>query len=267
MNYNIEKLHEVHLEILDFLVDVCNKNNLTYFLGYGTALGAYRHKDFIPWDDDMDIILPREDYEKFISIVRKMKDSIFEIQDENNEENYFLSFAKIRKKGTVFVESIAEDIYRNNGIYIDIFPLDNVGNSLSFQAKMNYQIISYWKHVLKFQACKELYKEKECRIKYIFDSVICLPGLILGNKQTLQILNNRMIHRKCQNSKFVVEYDDGAMIERDVFFPPRMMEFHGKEYCVPNKIELYLESQYGSDYMVLPPEEKRYTHTPIKIQF
>ena len=117
------KLHETLLEILDYVVSVCEENGLQYVLVYGTALGAYRHKGFIPWDDDLDIALPRKDYEKLIEIMKKSEQKKYLIQNESNEKRYYLPFSKVRKAGTLFAESIAQGMYSNNGIFIDIFPL------------------------------------------------------------------------------------------------------------------------------------------------
>lgn len=155
MNFDIEKLHVTLIEILDYVVSLCEKHNIQYCLIYGSALGAYRHKGFIPWDDDMDIAMPRDDYEKFISIMKCQTDAQFSIQSEETEDSYFLTFAKVRKRGTIFVESIAEKKYKNNGIYIDIFPLDLVKNSEGVSYKLKRKIINYLKHVLKLKGVSQ----------------------------------------------------------------------------------------------------------------
>ena len=98
MDEGLEKLHGVLVEILDFVYSVCEEHGLLCFLVYGTALGAYRHHGFIPWDDDMDVAMPREDYTKFLQIMKQEGHDKYEIQDEDNEDFYFLSFAKVRKK-------------------------------------------------------------------------------------------------------------------------------------------------------------------------
>ena len=85
MEYDIKKLHEVLVEILDYFVSVCEKNNLQYFLVYGTALGAYRHKGFIPWDDDLDVAMPREDYQRLLSILENNPNEGYSIQNESNK--------------------------------------------------------------------------------------------------------------------------------------------------------------------------------------
>ncbi|MCI8352318.1 MAG: LicD family protein [Clostridia bacterium] len=104
-NY-LEKLHSNLVEILDYVCKVCDENNLQYFIAYGTALGAYRHQGFIPWDDDVDIALPRNDYEKLLNLLKDSNYDKYSCQNETNEKNYFLVFSKIRKNGTIFIERI-----------------------------------------------------------------------------------------------------------------------------------------------------------------
>ena len=271
MNTEIEKLHKTLVEILEYVVTICNENQLTYFLVFGTGLGAYRHKGFIPWDDDLDIAMPRNDYQKFLGIMKQNKNHMFEIQDEDNEENWFLPFAKVRKKNTLFVESITQNIYTHNGIFVDIFPLDYVQNANLFSYKVRRKYINYLKHMLKFNACKDLYKSKKSTIGYIMDAFICIPSVLSTRRKMLDRLNKIMIG-KClkDEAMYLAQYDDNSdvqVIPIDVYFPPIQMEFEGKLYNVPHKIEEYLTYAYGLSYMDLPPIDQRITHQPIELKF
>ena len=113
--------------LLAMYVDIarlCEAHHLTVMLCGGSCLGAIRHKGFIPWDDDLDIGMPREDYEKFIEYTKKNPSNLFSLQDESNEKNWFLTFCKVRKNDTLFIESMSDGLYSNNGLFIDIFPLE-----------------------------------------------------------------------------------------------------------------------------------------------
>lgn len=263
MNYDIQKLHIVQQEILDYFVEICKKNNFDYFLLGGTALGAYRHKGFIPWDDDLDVGMPRDDYEKFISIF-KNENGKFYLQNEHTESNWFLTFSKIRKKDTVFIEGYAEDIFEMNGIYIDVFPIDYLDKN-----RKSFLYQRYLKHCLRFNSCKNLYKRRG-KIKYIFEHIICFPVFCIGTQKTLSKLNNLCIGKcKRENANFLVVYDDSVIqgLDYDMFYPPINLTFEGKEYCCPNRITDYLVALYGDNFMELPPEDERATHEAIRVEF
>lgn len=270
MEEYLAKLHNTLIEILDFVCKICEENNLTYFLVYGTALGAYRHGDFIPWDDDLDIAMPRNDYLKFLEIMHNDANNLFCIQDETNEPNYYLIFTKVRKKGTKFIEKYAKGMYEENGIYIDVFPLDFIDKKSKLQY-IKHHVINYVKHVLKFKSCKCLYKEKKNFISYMLDYLICLPLMFFKNNRLLKVLNNLMVSNlDLDHSDYLVSYDDeknSAIMHKTIYYPPRKLYFNEKLYNVPNKIEEYLSIEYGNNYMELPSEEERHTHQPIEIKF
>ena len=119
----LHRLHNVELEIMDEIHRICTKNNISYFLDSGSALGAIRHGGFIPWDDDMDIGLLREDYNRFIEIAKKELSDGFALQTFQNDANYYKLSAKIHKIGTFYPEEDAED-YKYQCIFVDVFPFD-----------------------------------------------------------------------------------------------------------------------------------------------
>lgn len=268
---SLDKLHDTLIEILDYVVSICEENNLTYLLVYGTALGACRHKGFIPWDDDLDIAMPRGDYERFIEIVSKKKDDLYLLQNESNEKKYYLPFVKIRKKGTKFVEEIAQNMYENEGIFIDIFVLDYVKEINSFKHKVKSLVTTYLKHILRYTGYKKVYKTKRGMIGRLIENIICIPAYILPKKMLLRWLN-KLAKGKClpEQAGYIVEYAEEKSknaMPVDVYFPPKKIEMCGKQYYAPNKIEEYLTRAYGSDYMELPPIEQRITHSPIELVF
>ncbi|CIU97006.1 TPA: phosphorylcholine transferase LicD [Streptococcus pneumoniae] len=263
-----KQLHETLIEILDFVKEICEKHELTYFLIYGTALGAKRHCGFIPWDDDVDIALPREHYNILIDVLSKMEQSIFSLQNEDNEPNYFLPFAKLRKNNTIFIEKILDVEYENNGIYIDIFPLDFVENPDSFNFKMRKTMFNYIKHILKFSSCRSFYKNKYSSVRYLMENIMSIPTLFFSNRRLLFLANNLI--SSTNKANFIGQYDESserAIMPSSYYFPSRSAVFEGKIYSVPAKLEDYLKYFYGSDYMELPPIEKRVTHQPIKLRF
>lgn len=134
-NEILKKLHMTEISILQEVVRVCEKNQLTYYLIGGTLLGAIRHKGFIPWDDDLDIAMPREDFDKFLDISKYELREGYWVHFIDSDPNYWLPFAKVKKRGTIFDEVNSKNIESDKGIFIDIFPLDNArGEKSIFQS-------------------------------------------------------------------------------------------------------------------------------------
>lgn len=161
--------------------------------------------------------------------------------------------------------------YINDGIYIDIFPLDYVKNKNSISFKIKFKIVKYISHILMFKFCRELYKEKRNTIKLILDYMVSIPAFIIPSKILQRISKSIMkSNGNEENAKYFVMYNGnktGSILEKEVYLPERKIKFENKFYNVPGKIEEYLERNYGKDYMKLPPEEERHTHEPVELKF
>ena len=150
----LEEIKHISLDGLEFFVDICNKNNLRYYLAFGTLLGAVRHHGFIPWDDDIDILMPRKEYDRFIQISSNMGNDQWEILSYRNTEGYGFYWAKVCSKSTVLTPSRFTSglLY---GVSIDIFPLDYMKSETKEDAlnelrrvKSDYSVIK--KKILPF---------------------------------------------------------------------------------------------------------------------
>lgn len=122
-NEILEKLHVVEVEILDIFVWICNKYNLKYYLCYGTLIGVIRHQGFIPWDDDIDVAMPLEDYNKFVKIAQSELGDKYFLQNDKTDKYFGRCFSKIRKNGTAFYSKGDKNEKKHHGIFIDVFPL------------------------------------------------------------------------------------------------------------------------------------------------
>ena len=129
----VEELQKIELEILKYIDKVCKENNLTYFLAYGTLIGAIRHKGFIPWDDDVDIQMPRDDYNKLCDILKE-ENGRYKLLDHKEGLGYIYPFAKVIDSNTRLIETgLTETV--NMGVYIDIFPIDGTPNDFKKRKK------------------------------------------------------------------------------------------------------------------------------------
>ena len=122
----LDKIHRTEMDIMREIDRICRKHNLTYFLSCGTLLGVVRHKGFIPWDDDMDIDMTRENYDKFIAACKTGLNPEFRLQTWITDPNYHNGFAKILLKGTCAIEKRGETTLCEKGVFVDIFPWDNI---------------------------------------------------------------------------------------------------------------------------------------------
>jgi len=257
----LTKLRAIQLELLDEFVRICNEHNLAYFLTAGTLLGAVRHKGFIPWDDDLDVGMPRYDYEKFINLDTETlneKYYILSYKSKTNAGKYCLNFAKFCKTGTVFAESYKEPA-GYAGIFIDIFPFDNCYPFFApLQSFIKRLILNIYR--VKRNA---LYKKN---IINIFAKIFCIVFPLklvdyIHSTLFLNIKNNKQISYLSSIYGYKKETHNHAVI-----YPLSEIIFEGNYYRAPNNYDSFLKTMYGN-YMELPPLEKRRTHLPDYIEF
>lgn len=262
----LRELQLTQVEMLDEIVRICEKYNLKYFLIGGTLLGAARHKGFIPWDDDLDIVMPRDDYNKFVKICKTDLNKEYYLHSIDTDEKYWVSFIKLRKHNTIFEpkqDSTIDSIYK--GVYVDIFPLDN--------AKKNRGIFQdVQAYAVKGLTSAQYRRRGATMITKTPFVVKILMFLIkpFSYKTISNLITKIMSINKNNDSEYFVNL--GSFInfrkqtmKKSIYFPERKMEFEGKKYSVPNEWDYVLKRLYGN-YMELPPIEKRVTHNPVRIE-
>jgi lipopolysaccharide cholinephosphotransferase len=253
------------LEILDEFVRICEENNLIYFLTAGTLLGAVRHKGFIPWDDDIDVAMPRNDYEKFLDICEKNIDTNYYALSHRCPVNTFYhykGFVKYCKKNTMVAQNHIRDPKDYSGIFIDIWPFDNCAQFL-IPLQTNF-----FAFALKLYRLKTHEDVPQSRIKRVLGKLICCFISLQFSKKLLK--KSYSFFNKFE-TKYISFFSGccGYKKEtkkRDTIFPLGKLPFEGKEYYVPGNYDAYLKHHYGN-YMELPPIEQRKAHSLKSILF
>ncbi len=265
-----ELLRRQQIDILNEFVRICNENNLRYFLIGGTCLGAVRHKGFIPWDDDIDVGMPRIDYDKFASLYKEKLGDDYYYQDHNTDPEYPYLFAKIRKNKTIFLQDAVQKLNIHQGIYIDIFPIDGVPSDPKTMKK-HFNKVMFNNYIQMSSALsykgKTLFEKSELLI-------IKILKFILGGKRRIANRSVKLLrrydfdgHTKVGNLLGMIRFKE--IMDKSILCASslRTMYFEENEYVVPVETEKYLEHIFG-DYMKLPPEDKRVSHHGIiKIKF
>jgi len=257
------KLHIVLIELLDEFVRICKENNLIYFLSYGTLLGAVRHKGFIPWDDDIDVSMPRNDFEKFLEFFENSDITnyyVLSYRSNSKAGKYFIHYAKLLKSNTVFAEAgRPSDSY--TGIFIDIFPFDNCINILwPLQAIL-------LKYTLNLYFIKTNIKKRRKKVKILLGKIACCffsEKFISDLHRKLYLVFNR--YKTKYIASFSGIFTKKEIHKKDEIFPLTKVLFEGKYYFAPKNCDKYLSNLY-KNYMELPPVEKRHTHNPLFIVF
>ena len=161
----LDALHKIQIEILDEIVKICDKHDITYFLCTGTLLGAIRHKGFVPWDDDIDICMPRKEYTKFAEICKEELQDGFLLQDWHTEPLHYLTFAKVKKIDTIYKEKSTMNLPINKGVFVDIFILDNVEKKNSAIYKLQKYFHDKVSSYLRLKIIVKSYEKKTRRQK------------------------------------------------------------------------------------------------------
>lgn len=264
----LQCLKHVALDILKEVDRVCRKNGIKYSIAYGTLLGAVRHKGYIPWDDDIDIMMCRDEYEKFRKIVAgELRDDYYFV-DVKSHQDYGFFFSKVMRKETVMKE---ESISRNkapSGIFIDIFVYDILANQ---QTKLEKQYKKA-QRLKKICICRSKYYFGQTNIRYIIYKMLGLVYRIMPKKWIIDAYTQNARQYENDNTCEMYGHLSGLclkqeMLPRDIFSQYTTLSFEGFEAMAVAEYEYVLEKRYG-DYMKLPPKEYQMPHHYVeKIDF
>ena len=253
------------LIIYEEIARICKKHNLTYFVVGGTLIGAVVHKGYIPWDDDLDIAMPRDDYDKFIELCPKETSDRFLLHHTTTDDNYWLPFAKLRLRNTVFLEEKRKNVDAPSGIYVDIFPFDYSDNHVTLWKKLSWRLMTWLNNYINQKVTGSYKIGKSGKIVNIIFKCFSIKRLSLFRDNIMRSFDNG-------KREHFVDLAGGRVLENSYFqinkmIPVHEMPFENINVKVPAVPDYYLTILYTKKYLVIPPEEDRKTHNPLYIRF
>ncbi len=260
----LDSLQKIELENLRVFIEVCRKLNLEYFVYGGTLLGVEKYQGMIPWDDDIDVAMPRESYKKFLKYAADILPDEYLIQSPYNCPKSPYPYIKLRRKGTKFIEYVNRNLDVKTGIYIDIYPVDRIPDDENLR-RQQFKNVRKWILIYVIRQSR-LYDKKEAGIKGL---VRTLGKRILT--YLLKIFPAQFCSKKIDY--YMTLYNDTetqryAALNSPNYdniylhlYPLQKGMFNGIEVNIPGDHKTHLKMRYG-DYSSLPPEEKRCGHVP-----
>lgn len=255
MGSNIREVQLVELDILKKIKSICEKYDLTYYLAYGTLLGAIRHRGFIPWDDDIDIVMPAPDYLKFCRIVKKELGRDYFFQTAYTDPGYHYCYGKVMKNGTTALTLKEKYLDIHWSIYVDVFPLVSYRDQEEYLKKQ--RILSKYMAIVNTEYRRYNRENNTFKTK-LFDLSPVWLRKELGKHYYNQLT-------KDYNPGYPMKilsagrFGSNEYLPKDFSGPKRYMQFEDDTFRVPSDTEGLLTRIFG-DYMKLPPIEKRLGH-------
>lgn len=271
------KLQQTLLKMYDDILNLCDKHNLVCMLGGGSCLGAIRHNGFIPWDDDLDLMMPRKDYAKLLYLcVNGELGPMYEFSFPSRIYDSKNTFLKIYMKDTLNVELYDDNTPFPKGIYIDIFPMESAPRNVVMRMAKGFT-----SDILRVICNSVLFSQYPSSIYSRYLSYDIKSKIIYQFRYVIGKLYGVISHQKWVYwfDKFnAQDYDTGyttiptgrkkymgECMPNDVFYPVSQVLFEGRLVYVPHDYDRYLKNLYG-DYMIIPPIEKRERHLVYKFK-
>ena len=256
-------------------MDICDRHGLDYFGIAGTGIGALRHQGFIPWDDDIDVAMPRDDFEKLLILVEKEMGNKYLIMNTERYPNYPLMTTRMTMRGTKFKEEALKDIDAPLGIFLDLYPLDKVSDNPK-EARKQARDAWFWSKILilrsipfpmlGFSGWKAKIVHAACGFAHFMLKLFHVPKMWIY-KKAYEAETRSNYYKETKNVDFFCDTTPymNLYAVKDIY-PLRKLPFEEMELNFPHNLHNNLTRMYG-DYMQLPPEEKRKNHYPYELEF
>ncbi|EXM40995.1 hypothetical protein RASY3_02435 [Ruminococcus albus SY3] len=260
----IKKLQAIALENLRIFIEACETLRLTYFVYGGTLLGVEKYNKMIPWDDDIDVAMPRDSYMKFVKYAPKILPKEYYIQSPYNNKNCPYPYVKLRKRGTKYVEYINRNLNIETGIYIDIYPIDRIPDNEHLRRKQ-FKKVRKWILIYVYRQSRLFDKDEHSLIGHLKNLIkwgICNTCKVFSQKYCIKKIDQYMtMYNDTKTQRYAALNSPNYNNIYLKLYPLKKAMFNGIEVNIPGDHKTHLKMRYG-DYSKLPPEEERYGHVP-----
>lgn len=242
-----DEVKRIQLDILKSITNFCEKYGISYFLAYGTLIGAVRHKGYIPWDDDIDLIMPRPDYERFCKEYKDDEKDYYEVLNSYTDVSCYINFTKVHDTRTRFQEGYSQE--NSYGVFVDVFPLDGyIDKKQMLKCHRLFRLI-------RFKNFK--WHSRNSFIKNMILTIIRIILWFLDIRSLLNKLESESKRKPFEGSEYVYFFSEKTEpIKKELFDEYTYAIFEEQQYRIPKRYDELLTLTYG-DYMKLPPEEQR----------
>lgn len=267
---SLERLQETQVEILKVVAAICDEFELTWFADSGTCLGAVRHGGFIPWDDDIDISMPIDDYRRFCEIAPQvLEGTAYGLYEPKTTEHYPPLFAKVYKRGTRFIGEQMMEAGFEEGIFIDVFAYGRL-DSDERKAKRQADKLVFWQRMSYLYHIEHPYIAASTRFRNAAVAAAAaahrIARVATNPASIVKRFEETLASGDGQGLWTNVFYADWGTYDHDVLFPVGQLQFGDMTVPVPHDTKAFLTTLYG-DYMQVPPEEERFAKPPLVLDF
>ncbi len=268
--FTLETVQNLEFGILKYLKEICEQYSIRYYLAYGTLIGAVRHKGFIPWDDDIDVMMPRNDYRRLLKILATNPHPYYKLISADTDRRFQVPLPKIVDTRTILIQDydLIEPVPL--GVYVDIFLMDGSGND--YDEAIRHYDRAFFNYRLWKKSRLKLFPSSMSRIRGLLRWIKNLPYIVKGSQYYMTLLEKHNTKYDYDDSLYVATYETGTQEAKKCIWKQSdfgegcYLKFNEELFQVPKEYDKILTLEYG-EYMIFPPVEQQVSHHSYNLKW